>query len=163
MTNVAGAICIGQVVALYMTTRGRRGGGAPHWGRNERCPPLFSLSSGLRVASRRVLPCTLRILHTKHMRTLNRRPSAHWTISDESDVSNNNAAQRLSDGARRLPFVRATGSGLARRRNAFALSRFATITASPKLRTHDDINGIPAHFTSISNLLDFGPTAAGIE
>lgn len=43
------------------------------------------------------------------------------------------------------------------------LSRFATITASPKLRTHDDINGIPAHFTSISKLLDFDPTAAGIE
>jgi len=42
------------------------------------------------------------------------------------------------------------------------LSRFATITAS-KLRTHDDINGVPAHFTSISKLLDFGSTAVGIE
>lgn len=44
------------------------------------------------------------------------------------------------------------------------LSRFATITASlPKLRTHDDINGTSAHFTSISKLLDFGSTAVGIE
>lgn len=57
------------------------------------------------------------------MRTLNRatiRALDYIAETDESDVSNNNA-QWLSGGARRLPFVRATGSGLARR-NAFAFA-----------------------------------------
>lgn len=59
VTNVAGAICIGQVVALYTTMRGggggRGGNGAPLEG--TKGVPLFSLSGRFahRVASRRVL------------------------------------------------------------------------------------------------------------
>lgn len=106
------------------------------------------------------------------MRTLKRRASARLycggtraRVRRTFPTTRTTKQQRggISDGARRLPFVRATGTGLANRRNAFATAvgcGLATITATPKLRTHDDISEYAgALYVNTSRLmLDFGPT-----
>lgn len=124
MTNVAGAICIGQVVALYMTI-----GGDPTR-RSKRC---YSSSRLFRpvCASRRVASCRVEyFMHFTYFAYKTHADVKPATIraldyiagTDELDVSNNNV-QWLSDGSAEIAFCpRTTGSGLVRRRNAFAFA-----------------------------------------
>lgn len=167
VTNVAGAICIGQVVVLYMTTRGVRG-------KERKMFPLVSfVRCARRVASPRGASCTLRILHTKRIRTLNGRLSAGAGLYCESGRV---GEQRFQQRNVRTIIGRSTEIAFCPRErkwfrslegmpllSRFATMRLRTITASLKLRTHDDINGIPTYFTSISELLGFGSTAIEIE
>lgn len=182
VTNVAGAICIGQVVALYMTARRRGGGREREFARKERkvgVPhSLPSLVSSRLVSCRLVVGCARRVvggfMHFTYFayethadaKPATIRAAAGIIPRTESDISsnnnNNNNHARLSDGDCLLstrPEVvwRTEGMPLpavTRARDAGP----ATITVSPKLRTHDDINGVPAHFASISELLDSGST-----
>ena len=104
-------------------------GGIPLEGAKGATTPLVSfVRFARRAALHRVASstsCTLRILHTKHMRTLTPatiRALDYIAGTDELDVSNNNV-QRLSDGSAEIAFCpRTTGSGLVRRRNAFAFA-----------------------------------------
>lgn len=123
MTNVAGAICIGQVVALYMTIGGR----PPLEGAKGASPPLVSfVRFAHRVASCRV-EYFMHFTYFAYETHADVKPATIRALdyiagTDELDVSNNNA-QWLSDGSAEIAFCpRATGSGLVRRRNAFAFA-----------------------------------------
>lgn len=164
MTNVAGAICIGQVVALYMTI-----GGDPTR-RSKRC---YSSSRLFRpvCASRRVASCRVEyFMHFTYFAYKTHADVKPATIraldyiagTDELDVSNNNvqwlSGRECGDCLLSAHDWKWFGSP----KECLCFRGFATITALPKLRTHDDINGIPVHFTSISKL-DFGSITVGIE
>lgn len=148
--------------------------GSPREGTKDVPSCLFRpVCASRRVASPRGASCTLRILHTKRIRTLNGRLSAGAGLYCESSRV---GEQRFQQRNVRTTIGRSTEIAFCPRErkwfrslegmpllSRFATMRLRTITASLKLRTHDDINGIPTYFTSISELLGFGSTAIEIE
>lgn len=147
--------------------------GSPLEGTKDVPSRLFRPVRARRVASFRGASCALRILHTKRIRTLNRRLSADAGLYCESGRV---GELRFQQRNARTTIGRSTEIAFCPRErkwfrllegmpllSRFATMRLRTITASLKLRTHDDINGVPAYFTSILELLDFGPIEIEIE
>lgn len=133
------------------------GGNGEPTRRNERHPPLLVpfVRFAHRVPSRRVeyfMHFTYFAYEHADVKPAAIRALGYIAGTDESDVSNNNA-QWLSERSAEIAFCPRDRKWFRLVEGMPLLSRFATITASPKLRTRDDINGIPAHFTSISKLL----------
>lgn len=160
MTNVAGAICIGQVVALYTTTRG-----VPLEGTKDVSPPLRRLLRPV-CASRRVASwCLVHFTYFAYETHTDVKPATGAGLYCESGRVDE---QRFQQCNARVTIGRSTEIAFCPRErkwfrslegmpllSRFATMRLRTITASLKLRTHGDINGIPAYFTIDTGIARF--------